>query len=675
MSSTKGIFGYYDDGEAGLKPKHDLSQHEAWSETILPADAAMEAPETVGSRRPLVAFGVLIVLTVAVLAGRMFSLQIVGGSHNLALAEGNRIREHIARAPRGLIYDRHGVVLAQNQASYDVTVVPQQLPKDAKSRQELYAKVAELTTKPVAEIQAKVEAGCRLEEFKICLTSPLSKLVVSGLPREQALLFGQTGPSLQGFSLDINPIRRYDDGGLLAPILGYTGRVNAEDVKEDPRYAPTDLIGKLGLEQQYEEELRGINGGQQTEVDAAGRSIKLLNDRPAISGGNLVLAIDQSLQQVMAAAIAKQMGAAGALRASGVAIDPRSGEVLASVSLPGYDSNLFSKGISQKDYQNLLNNPGQPLFNKAESGAYPAGSVIKPFGAAAALQEGIVTPNTTINDTGKIVVPNKYDPSKPSTFYGWERENGLGPVNVITAIARSSDIYFYVVMGGFTDFLRYLGVDKLTAYYQKFGFGSKTGIDLPAESAGRVPTPAWKKKFSGEGWYTGDTYNISVGQGDILVSPLQMATALQVIANGGTLYKPHLVTKVVDANGKMLKEIKPQIVRQNFISQANLNIVRQGMFAAVNADYGTACCKIRADVPVQVAGKTGTAETVVHDLGDKGVNQSLPHAWFEAFAPYDNPRIAIVILVEHSGEGAQFAGPAVRETLQWYFTQGAGAKR
>lgn len=673
MKSNKGIFGYHDDGgEKNLKLSRDLASHEAWAETILPADANLDTPETNDSKRPLFGFAIIMIMAIGILTTRMFSLQILGGERNLALADGNRIREHIARAPRGLIYDRNGVVLAQNQASYDVTVIPQQLPNNIATRRALYDQVGALTGKAGDEIQAKAEAPCKPFELAICLASPLSKLVVSGLIREQALLFAQNGASLSGFSLDINPIRQYDDGGLLAPILGYTGRVDAEDVKTDPTYTPTDLIGKLGLEQYYESQLRGINGGQQTEVDAMGKSIKLLDDRVAIPGGNLVLSIDQGLEQHMAAAISKQMVVSGSKRAAGVAIDPRTGEVLASVSLPTYDSNLFSKGISQADYQNLLSNPGQPLFNKAENGAYPSGSIIKPLGASAALQEGVISPSTTVNDAGKIVIPNKYDPAHPSTYYGWERNNGLGQVNVISAIARSSDIFFYEVMGGFTDFLHYLGVDRLTAYYQKFGLGSKTGIDLPSEATGRVPTPDWKKKVSGEGWYTGDTYNISVGQGDILVSPLQMVSALGVIANGGTLYKPHLVTKVVDSTGKTVQTVKPEVVRSGFISPANLATVRQGMLAAVNSDIGTACCKIRAEVPVQVAAKTGTAETVNHDEGGASINSTLPHAWFEAFAPYNDPKIAIVIIVEHSGEGAEYAAPAARETLTWYFTEGAG---
>jgi penicillin-binding protein 2 len=230
-------------------------------------------------------------------------------------------------------------------------------------------------------------------------------------------------------------------------------------------------------------------------------------------------------------------------------------------------------------------------------------------------------------------------------------------------------------MGGFTDFLHYMGITRLASYYQKFGLGARTGIDLPGEAVGRVPTPEWKKAFSGEAWYTGDTYNVSVGQGDLLVSPLQMVMAISVVANGGTLYKPHLVSQITDANGKVVSQLKPEVARQGFIGPADLALVRQGMQLAVTSPNGTACCKIKDEVPVAVAAKTGTAETVAHDTGVDAAQQSKPHAWFEAFAPAESPRIAIVILVEHSGEGAQYAAPAAREVLQWYFTQGSGAKR
>ncbi len=639
----------------------------------MPADAQMQAPEGETSKRPLMVFGLVVALSLAVLVVRLFVLQVVEGGDNLALANGNRVRQQVERAPRGMIYDRNNQVLVRNQASFDVTVVPQLLPGAAAARENEYSRVAMMIGMTPAAVRDKAEAVCATHEDG-CLTSPVPELVASGVDRDKALLIEQSSNVLSGFALDVNPIRQYNDGNLLSAFLGYTGRVNADEAAADSSYGPTDLIGKEGLEKQYESVLRGKNGGQRTEVDATGRPIHVLASLDPVPGENLVLSIDDGLQQQMVAAINKQMAASGAVRAAGVAVNPKTGEVLAIASLPSYDNNKFSQGISQADYRKLLDDPGQPLFNKAVSGGYPSGSIIKPFGAAAALMEHVITGGTIINDLGKLIIPNKYDPAHPATYFGWERTTGLGPVNVISALAQSSDIFFYEVMGGFTDFTHYLGIDKLAAYYQKFGLGAKTGIDLPGEAAGRVPTPEWKKSFSGDDWYTGDTYNVSVGQGDLLVSPLQMVMAVSTIANGGTLYRPHLVNAITDENGKVVKQIKPEVARQGFIAPADLALVRQGMEAAVSSPNGTACCLIKQQVPVSVAAKTGTAETVTHDTGTDAAQQSKPDAWFEAFAPADNPQIAIVILVEHSGEGAQFAAPAARETLAWYFTQGAGAK-
>jgi penicillin-binding protein 2 len=650
---------------------HDAAKHEEWVEAILPADAEVEAPEGEINRRSVLILGLVAALLIGVLVSRLFWLQVIAGNYNLALANGNRIREQVERAPRGMIYDRNGQALASNVASFDITVVPELLPEQPADRAVEYAKVGSLIGLPAAAVQAKAEVTCRNHQSG-CLMSPVPQLVAAGVDHDKALLVDQYHTQLPGFALDVNPIRQYSDNNLLAAFLGYTGRVDAKEAQQNPDYGPTDLIGKSGLEKQYEAALRGTNGGTETEVDASGRPIRLLANRDPVPGNNLRLTIDQGLQAQMVAAIQGQMQASGATRAAGVAVNPKTGEVLAIASLPSYDDNLFSRGISQADYTKLLKDPGQPLFDKAVMGGYPSGSIIKPLGASAALQTGVITPDTTVDDAGKIVVPNKYDPAHPATYYGWERTTGLGPVNVLQALARSSDIFFYEVMGGFTDFLHYVGVDRLTAYYEKFGLGSKTGIDLPSEATGRVPTPEWKKSFSGDGWYTGDTYNISVGQGDLLVSPLQMAMAISAVANGGTLYRPHLVDSITDAAGKVVQQISPQAVRQGFISPENLAVVRQGMKLAVNEPQGTACCLIKQQVPVTVAAKTGTAETVTHDDGTSAAQESKPDAWFEAFAPADDPKIAIVILIEHSGEGAVYAAPAARQTLSWYFTQGAG---
>ncbi|MDF2460604.1 MAG: penicillin-binding protein 2, penicillin-binding protein 2 [Candidatus Saccharibacteria bacterium] len=664
----KSIFGYLEDSAASdkLKVKRSMSRYEEWTEAILPADAEAEGPEGETSRRPLLAFGVVAGVALSILLLRLFSLQVVAGDENLALANGNRIRERVERAPRGMIYDRNKVVLARNQASFDVTAVPQLLPTDEKERRKEYERVASMLGLPVDEVAKRAEVTCKVKTPG-CLRSPIPQLIAAGVDRDKALLIDQSSGSLPGFALDVNPIRQYADENLLSVFLGYTGRVSPEEVKSNPTYGPTDLIGKLGLEKQYEEVLRGTNGGERTEVDATGRPVRVLASRDPAPGDNLVLSIDQSLQRKMSEALRTQMTRGNIKRGAGIAVNPKTGEVLAAVSLPTYDNNEFSRGIGEASYRALVNDPGQPLFNKVLSGAYPSGSVIKPMTASAALQEKIVTANTIINDTGQLDVVNPYDNSIHYIYKGWET-SGLGNVNLFSAIARSSDIYFYTIAGGFTNFTRYLGVEKLTDWYMKFGFGARTGVDLPSETKGRVPTPEWKKKFSGDPWYTGDTYNISVGQGDILTSPIQMAMATAAVANGGKLLKPHFVSEVTDANGKTVKKYGAETIRQVPVSPENLALVRQGMRDTIQKPYGTACCFMEKEVPVPVAGKTGSAETDPN-------NKVLPHSWFTSFSPYNDPKIVTVVLFEKAGEGSQFAAPATRELLRWYYTEGAGASR
>ena len=298
-------------------------------------------------------------------------------------------------------------------------------------------------------------------------------------------------------------------------------------------------------------------------------------------------------------------------------------------------------------------------------GGYPVGSTIKPFVSAAAFQEKVINTSTVIQDNGKIEVPNMYDPSIVYTFKGWKPE-GLGSVDVFKAISMSSDVFYYTVGGGYQNF-KGLGVTRLLSYYSKFGFGSKTGLDIGDETAGSMPSPEKKKKATGETWGVGDTYNISIGQGDFMASPLQLATALSSIVNGGTLYKPYLVKEITDENGKLVKTVQPQVTRSNLISPEYLALVRKGMRQTVES--GTGCCSINREVPVPVAGKTGTAETSSEGYDGKNP-RTKPHAWFEAYAPSDNPEIVVVALVEYSGEGAEYALPVVRDTLKWYFTEG-----
>ena len=651
MAKAKPRFSY-----AGtIGSKHQVrpgttGEHERWADAILPADAEAAPIETETNRRPLVALGSVVGIAMIVLVAQLFRLQVLGGNRNLGLADGNRINQTITRAPRGVIYDRDHNPLVLNVASFDVTITPELVPKDSSDRQRIFSRVAQITGANTQTI-TDLASGTKVNPLQ-------PQLVIAGIDRDKALLFDQESNNLPGFSLDVNPVRSYPTGSLLSDVLGYTGRVSANDLKAHPDYLPTDYIGETGIESQYDNLLRGIDGTQQTEVDSARQPIKVLASTPAVPGSNLVLTIDSGLQQELTNNLSAQLTKTGATEAAGIAINPNTGEVLALVSLPSYDSNQFAHGISQANYLQLVNNAAQPLYNKAISGAYPTGSIIKPLVASGALQSGTITPATTVDDKGFIQLPNPYNPKVVYTYRSWE-PGGLGVLDLEQAIAQSSDIYFYSVGGGFGNVVG-LGVNRLTDWYNKFGLGKKTGIDLPGETTGRVPTPAWKQKTYQQPWYVGDTFNISVGQGDLLASPLQMAVALSSIINGGNVMKPFLLKQVVNNAGQVTQTTKPDVVAKVPVSPTNFQVVQAGMRMMITS--GTGCCYIQQYISVPVAAKTGTAET------DPGSGRK-PDSWFEAYAPYGpNPQIVMVALVVNGGEGADFAGPAVRDTLAWYFS-------
>lgn len=633
-----------------------VNSSEAWSVAILPGSGETRSASEM-SYSHLKWFVVAVGLISAVLLAQLFNLQVVQGARHKMLADGNRIRQNVIRAPRGAVYDSKGVLLARNVANFDLVAFAARMPKQPAERQAVYERLAKIVGQPPESIKASVE--------KDGLASPLPSIIQESVSREMALAIEEQKADLPGVDLDTNPIREYLDSGQLAHFLGYTGRVSPEDLEQNAQYGSADYIGKVGIEKAYEADLRGLSGAEQSEVDATGKPIKVLAAKDPVAGNSLKLTVNFGLQKAMNEALAREVAAAGSNRGAAVALDPRNGQILAAVNYPSYDNNLFAKGIKADDYQRLLNDTNRPLFNKVAGGNYPVGSTIKPFVSAAAFQENVINASTTVVDQGKLDVPNQYDPSIVYTFKGWKPE-GLGVVDVYRAIAMSSDIFYYTVGGGYQSF-KGLGIDRLLEYYKKFGFGAKTGLDIGDETAGYLPSPESKKKNTGEGWYVGDTYNLSIGQGNFMASPLQLATALSAIANGGTLYKPYLVGAVTDENGRIVREIKPQITRSGFIKPEYLAMIQKGMRQTMES--GTGCCSTNHEVPVPVAGKTGTAET--SSEGFDGKNQrTRPHAWFEAYAPYDNPEIVIVALVEYSGEGAEFALPVVRDSLKWYFTEG-----
>jgi penicillin-binding protein 2 len=443
---------------------------------------------------------------------------------------------------------------------------------------------------------------------------------------------------------------------------------------EEQGYEPNDRIGLTGLEYTYEDTLRGKKGTKTIEVDVAGREVRTVG-RAILpqAGHSLRLALDLDLQRYVESVLRNGMQQASSQSAVAIVTKVHTGEILALVSLPTYDSNLFAQGISNKDFTRLNTDPAHPLVNHAIAGQYAPGSTFKLVPASAALEEGVASRWTQLTcpaDSGVLWLPNKYYPNDPNLaqpFYCWTHEWGFGHgrTDFISAVAVSCDIYFYMLGGGLLDRFEGLGLDRLGQYAEAFGYGNPTGIDLPAEAPGLVPTAKWKRVNYSERWTTGDTYNMTIGQGFLLATPLQVLNATATVANGGTVYQPQLVYQVRDAQGNLVRDFQPQVIRKLPVSEENLKLVREGMRAVVLR--GTAeWLQVGGDL--KVAAKTGTAEYCDNpDCVDEDGNILTAHAWFTCFAPYDDPEIAIVVFVYGGGEGAATAMPIASEILNYYF--------
>ena len=590
-------------------------------------------------KRPIWIFLALTLMVMGGLIGQLLNLQISQGSFNRYLAEGNRIRSREIPAPRGLIYDKGGNLLVNNDASFSLKIYPLDLPKSDKERQQFYDNLSSITKIPSDEIKNTIK------EKGVSRADPI--ILKENIDRDTAMLMEVKTNNMPGVAIGKNPIRNYLTLPGLSQILGYVGQVTDEEMKNNSSLKMNQVIGKEGLERSYQDYLKGQDGISQIEVDSRGRAQRVLSNLPPLPGNNLTLTLDKDLENYMASALGSGLAAADSRAGVAVAIDPKTGGILGIVSLPTYDNNVFAKGGSQEDYQKILTDQMKPMFNRAIAGAYPAGSTIKPLIASAGLQDGVITEKTTIDDPGEIKVGNYIYPD-------WKAH---GLVDVRKALAVSCNVFFYSVGGGW-DKIKGLGVNKLHDYLEKFGFGETLGIDLPSENPGLVPSPEWKEQIKKESWYLGDTYHMSIGQGDVLVTPLQMVTAIGSIANNGEVLKPYVVSKITDKDGKVVKISQKEAIRPKFIDSNNLQIVREGMRNCVTASYGS--CRSLNDLPVAVAAKTGTAQ-----FGNEGKT----HAWFVAFAPYSDPQIAIVIIVEGGGEGYAAAAPIAKDILNWYFTK------
>ncbi len=616
---------------------------------------------------------IFLVLLFSVLLFRAAWLQIFKGDYYYSLAEGNRLRIETIESRRGIIYDRNLNPLVRNTANFVLYLRPIDLPKDELDRDNLIRSVAKIIDGDSTTSENSVE---NFQGLSIVSDSPtyfqiknlLDKVSIGSLESYQPLFVADNIDYDKAMLLSLklnefpgvflsNKIRREylfpiindktEERALsFSHLLGYTGKISDSEYKKlKGNYSLIDYVGKSGLEYFWETELRGVSGKKNIEVDALGRQKKIVNEVPAQDGANLRLAIDADLQRKTEAVVSNYLQKLNLKRASVIILNPQNGEILTLVSLPGYDNNLFAKGIKQEDYQSYLNNPEQPLFSRAVSGEFPSGSTFKLVVASAALQEKIINENTSFLSTGGLHIGQW-------TFPDW-KAGGHGTTNVRKAIAESVNTFFYYVGGGYQDFVG-LGVERLGKYAKLFGIGVKTGIDLPNEATGFVPTAEWKKETKNEPWYIGDTYHFAIGQGDVLVTPLQVANFTAAVANGGKLMEPHLVSTLLDSNNNIIKEIAPKIIREKFINSENIKIVQEGMRQTVLA--GSA--RSLQTLPVAAAGKTGTAQWS---------NKKAPHAWFTGFAPYDNPSFVITILVEEGREGSTVAVPIAREIMQWYF--------
>ncbi|MBI4301493.1 MAG: penicillin-binding protein 2 [Chloroflexi bacterium] len=605
-----------------------------------------ESSPAKGLRRRLNLFRAAAFLFVLIFLAQLGRMQISEGKHYQQQAELNRRRAILVPAERGVIYDRNGQLLVRNVPSFTAAIVSADLPNDKQA--EVISKLERLLGVSGASVQEKIVEGRSRQP----LYAPIP--IQKGLDRETALILKEHQAELEGVVLLTESTRLYEEGSTFAQLLGYVGPISPEEYEnlKGEGYDLNDKLGKTGLELTFEKELRGRPGVEEIEVDASGRKRETLSFQSPQPGQSLTLTIDGELQRKMTQYLAEGMGASQ--NAAAIAMDPRTGEVLGMVSLPSYNNNIFATIPDSQKLDSLVNDPRHPLLNHAIAGVYPPGSTFKIVTGTAALQEGVATPRTQITSTGQIVLRSQYDPQVQYVFRDWA---ALGSLDFYRAVAFSSDVYFYYLAGGYENF-QGLGAGRLAQYARDFGFGQRTGIELPSEAEGLVPDPEWKWDNLKEPWLTGDTYHFGIGQGYVLATPLQMVNLVATVANGGSLFQPKLVRSITDSEGNVIKSFDSRLIRQVRVSNSYLAIMREGMRQAV--ELGTATT---AKVPgMKVAGKTGTAESSV--LGPDG--KPITHGWFVGFAPYDDPQIAVVVFLER-GNGAENAAPIAAKIMNYFF--------
>jgi penicillin-binding protein 2 len=648
-----------------------------------------------------------LVITLALLgaAYQLVRLQVTGFAGFAERALDNRQQRLTLAAPRGVVYDRNGVLLAQNVPAISVSITPAFLPEDAGQLAELYARLSELTGVPVATppLDAGNATGNRIGDdspspgiqelvFLQETNAPYRPVVIApDISREQALVLGAELRDLPGVQLEVRALRNYPTGALTAHVVGYMGPITEDqaDYYANLGFDPArDRIGYAGIENRMQELMAGRNGYKVVEVDVAGRELRTLGEGQApVPGQSVVLTLDVRLQAATEAALSNRMRIENQIAQAdtnplrppqpvtngvAIAINPQTGEVLAMVSLPTYDNSVFSRFIPAVYYQEMADHPYKPLFNNAISGEYPPGSVFKVAVAAGALQEGVVTADQLIFDPGEIIITNRYfpnDPGKTRRVVCYNRA-GHGDVNFIKGVAFSCDVYFYALGGGYeTGGVKDggLGIDRLYKYATMLGFNQLTGIELPGEGKGLIPTRDWKRLNIGENWSTGDTYIAAIGQGYVLSTPLQVLMAYTPFINrDGFVRKPTLIREVRDGEGNVLRTASVQNNSQTELTPYVIDQVSLGLRQVMIDGTG----KKLAVEGINLAGKTGTAEYCdnVAQAANRCQFGSWPaHAWMVAYAPYEKPEIAVVVFMYSGEEGSTVAGPVAQEIIDAYF--------
>ena len=564
-----------------------------------------------------------------VLLLRMWYLQILEGDRYFSLSTTNRLRVRPVEAPRGFILDRHGEILVENRPTFDLYATPE----DVTNPTEVVTTLAEILGAPAAEIQARLAEGRERPYQPLLIRKDLDERMMVAVEERRL--------DLPGISLRVRPTRAYPSGGIAANLLGYVSEVNQAQLAraEFQDFRPGENLGQAGVERRFDAFIRGIDGGEQVEVDARGRALRLVSRIEPRSGSNIYLTIDKRIQEAAEAAFAGMKGTV-------VAMNPTTGEILAMVSRPSYDPNLFAQRLTGDEWQRIANDPTHPLQNRAFQAQYPPGSVFKLIVAIAGLESGTLTSETKFSCPGYFYMGNV-------RFDDWKK-GGHGTLDLRSAIVNSCNVYFY--QAGLK-----VGIEEITRVARAFGLEEPPGLDLGDEVKGHLPNPQPRRRGQ-PGWSAGNTVVASIGQGLVVTSPMQLLSMVSAIANGGTIYRPWVVKRIAALSGEVLDEYEPEPIRQISIKAETLAFIRQAMLGVVNEGTGA-----RSRVPgIPIGGKTGTAQVVRKGEG-KGHAELKDHGWFVSFAPVDNPQIAVVVLVENGGFGGLVAAPVAKAVYEATF--------